>query len=133
MSNKEKYDAAFLEALEVKVVETDAITHDKMIALASHFPYVVTTLLMSVVADLSEQDQQLFKQLMGPGFKDTTRIAASSPEWGYDVCQNNLKHVNELLTIFENNITLVKGKLNQDSTALKTFFKDMQAVKKALN
>ncbi len=123
----------FLKKLLVNIVETDAKTHDKMIALASHFPYIVTTLIMSLVSELSEKDKLLFKELIGPGFKDTTRVAASSPEWGYDVCQHNIKNLHSLLTSLESNIENFKGKLSPNSKALKTFFDDMQQIKKILN
>lgn len=119
----------FLQSLHVTLVETDADTHDKMIALASHFPYVITTLIMNLVSDLPEKDQAIFKSIMGPGFKDTTRIAASSPEWGHDVSLHNITHLNTLLDKFGTHLNTFQDLLNTNPNALHTFFKEMQQMK----
>ena len=83
---------------------------------------------------LPKENQKLFKSILGPGFKDTTRIAASSPEWGYEVAKNNSEHVNELLDLFSENITDFKELLNHKTDEhLMTFFKDMKKIKDILN
>ena len=88
---------------------------------------------MSLVDDLPEDEQDIFKALLGPGFKDTTRISASSPDWGVDVCRNNISNVMVLLDKFEENITLFKDKLSVDNSALKHFFEQMREMKRFLN
>lgn len=123
----------FLKTLDVSLVETDADTHDKMIALASHLPYVITTLIISLVSTLSKDDQALFQSILGPGFKDTTRVSASSPDWGLDVCRHNIDHIDTLLTSFEKAITTFKDKLNTDTETLKPFFEEMKSLKKHLH
>ncbi|RAP31665.1 hypothetical protein DID76_02505 [Candidatus Marinamargulisbacteria bacterium SCGC AG-414-C22] len=124
----------FIQSLSVTVIETDQETHDQMIALASHFPYIVTTLLINLVKSLPKEKQTLFKTILGPGFKDTTRIAASSPEWGCEVTKNNSVNVNELLDLFLEHITDFKELLNHKTDEhLMTFFKDMKKIKDILN
>jgi prephenate dehydrogenase len=61
--------------LGAMVVEFDAGTHDEAVALVSHLPQVMSSLLAS---RLQGTDLRLLS-LAGNGLRDTTRIAASDP------------------------------------------------------
>ncbi|MCD4557181.1 prephenate dehydrogenase [Schaalia sp. lx-100] len=56
-------------------VEMDAHTHDRSVALVSHVPQLVSSLLASRLVDASSEALGL----AGQGLRDTTRIAASDP------------------------------------------------------
>lgn len=56
-------------------VEMEASTHDRSVALVSHVPQLVSSLLAARLADAPAQALAL----AGQGLRDTTRIAASDP------------------------------------------------------
>jgi prephenate dehydrogenase len=50
--------------------------HDECVALISHLPHLVAGNLVNTVA---EKNPRAF-EVVGPGFRDTTRVAGGSPE-----------------------------------------------------
>lgn len=73
---------ALLQALGFRLYEMDAATHDHRLALISHLPHIASFALAELAAD--EQDD-LLQSLIGGGFRDTTRIAASAPGLWTDI------------------------------------------------
>lgn len=68
---------ALLKEIGFRLFEMDARTHDHRLALISHLPHVASFALAELAA--MEHDG-LLKDLIGGGFRDTTRIAASAPK-----------------------------------------------------
>ena len=64
-----------------------AADHDRMFALVSHLPHIVAYALVGQIAGY--RDAQKLLAHTGGGFRDTTRIAGSSPEMWRDVCLSN--------------------------------------------
>ncbi len=69
------------------VLDMDPHLHDQILGAVSHLPHVAAFALMNALADL--RDQQLpsldLAGHSGGGLRDTTRIAASSPEMWRDI------------------------------------------------
>lgn len=61
--------------------------HDEVLAAVSHLPHVLAFALVGWLARRPDADE--FFDLAGPGFRDVTRIAASSPEMWRDICLAN--------------------------------------------
>lgn len=76
------------KAAGAEVTLMDADLHDKVFAAVSHLPHVAAFALMSAVADLNTGTKD-YLQFSGAGFRDFTRIAASSPEMWRDICLMN--------------------------------------------
>ncbi len=66
----------------------DAGMHDSIFAAVSHLPHVAAFAMMSAVSELKTGSED-YIQFSGAGFRDFTRIAASSPEMWRDVCLMN--------------------------------------------
>jgi prephenate dehydrogenase len=69
------------------VLTMDPHIHDQILGAVSHLPHVVAFALMNALADVRDQ-QVPFLDLTGHsggGLRDTTRIAASSPEMWRDI------------------------------------------------
>ncbi len=79
----------FLQALGFHVIALSAEDHDHAVGLASHYPYLMACLTMANAQKLGEATA--FDQVVSSGFRDTTRVAGSSPDWGTDVCLGNRK------------------------------------------
>jgi prephenate dehydrogenase len=76
------------KASGAEVTLMDADLHDRIFAAVSHLPHVAAFALMSAVADLNTGTED-YLQFSGAGFRDFTRIAASSPEVWRDICLMN--------------------------------------------
>jgi prephenate dehydrogenase len=71
--------AAVALACGAQPIRTSARRHDRAMALLSHLPQVVASLLAAAIPDLDAADLAL----AGQGFRDTTRLADSDPGlWG---------------------------------------------------
>ena len=96
------------------VISLDPFVHDWVLGSVSHLPHVAAFSLMNVLQDLQEQMPSPVNLLAysGGGLRDTTRIAASSPEMWRDICVANrqnlikmiesyIKHLEEFKTLLE--------------------------------
>jgi prephenate dehydrogenase len=75
------------ESVGAKVVTADALDHDRIFAAVSHLPHILAFALVSEIAARGNA-QELLGFAAG-GFRDFTRIAASSPEMWRDVSLQN--------------------------------------------
>ena len=79
---------ALLTAIGAFVVSVDASEHDRLIAAISHVPHVAASSLV-MLADAHKGGSEDPFQLVGGGFRDTTRIAAGDPAlWAGILCNN---------------------------------------------
>ncbi|MDE3076348.1 MAG: prephenate dehydrogenase/arogenate dehydrogenase family protein [Chloroflexota bacterium] len=92
------------------VVEAEA--HDLAVAATSHLPFVVSTALVGAVqGDLAG----LAGTVGSSGFRDTTRIAAGSPEMHADICHYNQPAITQWIERFQRQLENLKAQLSQDS------------------
>jgi prephenate dehydrogenase len=69
----------------------DAEEHDSYLAAVSHLPLVLSTALFSL-ASRSQAWPEL-APFAGPGFRDTTRLASSSPGMSHDISLTNRENL----------------------------------------
>ncbi|MEJ1086709.1 prephenate dehydrogenase [Microbacterium sp. Mu-80] len=90
-------DLALVEALALDVgampLEMTPQEHDRAVALTSHVPQVVASLLAGRLAEADEGSLRL----AGQGVRDTTRIAASAPELWVQILGANAEPVVDVL------------------------------------
>jgi prephenate dehydrogenase len=93
----------------------DPDLHDRILGAVSHLPHVVAFALVNAIAAIQEaqapsMDIQTFS---GGGYKDTTRIAASSPEMWRDIClwnrDNLVNHLETYETCLQKLKSLIKA------------------------
>ncbi|GHH92188.1 prephenate dehydrogenase [Streptomyces capillispiralis] len=75
-------------------VVMDADAHDRAVALVSHMPHLVS----SMVAARLQHAEEAAVRLCGQGIRDVTRIAASDPRMWIDILSANPGPVADLLT-----------------------------------
>lgn len=111
-SDKEALAAisALWETLGSVVVATDAEEHDRIFAAVSHLPHVIAYALVNTAADIDRS----YLKFSGQGFRDTTRIAASSPELWRDICLMNKRNLLEMIDIFKKNLDSISQYLRAD-------------------
>ncbi len=74
--------------------------HDKLVALTSHLPHIAAVSLVNTLGKADTIDRDL-KLVVGNGFRDTTRIASSSPEMWQEICVTNKKNILGVLSKFQ--------------------------------
>jgi prephenate dehydrogenase len=91
----------FWQSVGSVVKKISCVQHDAIYAAVSHLPHILSYALMASVVNSEDADQKLSH--VGAGFKDFTRIAASSPEMWRDICLGNrtavLKELDQYLLI----------------------------------
>ncbi len=65
--------------IDARVVSLPRESHDQAVAVVSHVPHMVASSLMRLALDHADENNALMRLAAG-GFKDTTRVAAGSPE-----------------------------------------------------
>lgn len=121
---------AFLEQLKFRVLVVSAQSHDEVMAAVSHLPYILSSLLVSAAKQFSEED---IRNGMGPGFRDTSRVSGSSPDWGADVSVMNAKNLIPLIDHVEKELADVRKLIDSgDHKGLVSFFSKTAMFRKAL-
>lgn len=85
------------------VVSTlDPFDHDYILGAVSHLPHVAAFALMEALAELQQTlgDTSKLLAYSGGGLRDTTRIAASSPEMWRDICLANQDNLVNMIDVY---------------------------------
>ena len=100
------------EAAGSTVVSMDPFLHDQVLGAVSHLPHVVAFSLMNALIEIQERTVPAANQDLlahaGSGLRDTTRIAASSPEMWRDICLWNRENLISVITIYERRLATLK-------------------------
>jgi prephenate dehydrogenase len=114
-SSKEAVDKVIsLWKLSGGLVEImDPFRHDEIFALVSHMPHIVAYALVNAV----ESTDPGCVEYSGGGFRDTTRIAASSPELWRDICMTNRENLLNVLDSFKGNLLKIEQCLKENDWA----------------
>jgi len=78
-----------------EVVSMDPMVHDWVLGAVSHLPHIAAFSLMHALEDLQKSTPEALSlwDFSGGGLRDTTRIAASSPEMWRDICLANRENL----------------------------------------
>ena len=79
--------------------------HDKIFSTISHLPHLLAFSLVDMITQRANANELL--KFAASGFKDFTRIAASSPEMWKDITLANKKFILDDIKHFENQIKLI--------------------------
>ncbi|SDK89435.1 prephenate dehydrogenase [Cryobacterium psychrotolerans] len=86
--------------LGATIVEMTAEDHDRSVALVSHVPQVVSTLMARRLTDAAASSLNL----AGQGLRDVTRVAASDPELWVQILGANAKPVRDILLAYRDDL-----------------------------
>lgn len=104
-------DLALVEGLALDVgampVEMTPEEHDRSVALVSHVPQLVASLLAGRFVDAPDESLRL----AGQGVRDTTRIASSAPELWVQILGANAQPVVDVLDAFADDLRAVASAL----------------------
>lgn len=111
----------FWQSVGAIVKQISVLQHDAIYAAVSHLPHILSYVMMTSVIHSEDAEQKL--DHVGAGFKDFTRIAASSPEMWRDICLGNrtaiLKELDQYLVILQHMRHLIA---NNDGAGIEKLF-----------
>lgn len=93
----------FLSGLGVRILALDPRRHDEALALTSHLPQLLSSTLMGFADEVAKEGDGL-PLLTAGGFRDMTRIAASSPDLWIDIVRENRSALLALVRKFQDSL-----------------------------
>lgn len=107
---------AFWTRIGATVKRLSPAEHDRIVAYISHLPHMLAYGLMGTVP-------KEYLEYAAQGFKDTTRIASSSPQMWSDICLSNIKPLVNSLDEMVKNLSQLRRSIDaKDEKALIEFF-----------
>jgi len=123
---------SFVTRLGARVISVDAHSHDEAVAIISHVPHVAAAALVDLAKSHAGESDELLRLAAG-GFKDTTRIAAGSPDLWTGICLDNASAVSdgldELAAVLTEFSTLVSA---GDVEGVRCWLENAAEVRRAL-
>jgi prephenate dehydrogenase len=111
----------FWKAVGARPLRVSPDLHDDLVSRSSHLPHVVAAELANYVLSPAHPKEQ--GMLCANGFRDTTRIASSSPEMWRDISLANRKNLARVLGVFIEDLQEFQLALEKEDTkAIKEFF-----------
>ncbi len=103
------------------LLEMSVAEHDSIFASVSHLPHVVAFALVDAILSMPNFQERL--SLAGPGFRDTTRIAASSSVMWRDICLSNREAILTSLSQYEKSLKALHEAIEQsDAETIEAIF-----------
>jgi prephenate dehydrogenase len=123
---------AFWETLGCRVRELGPQEHDEIVARVSHFPHLLAAALVQSVQDAGSHALQF----AGPGFRDTTRVAAGPPEMWTEILRTNRRAVQKsaeaMIEKLREVITLLDRDAPGDDLRMNEFLSQAKALRDTL-
>jgi prephenate dehydrogenase len=110
----------FWKALGCSVKTLAPLEHDEIVARISHLPHVVAAAVINVIC----HDDAQALNLVGPGFKDFTRIAGGPFEMWTEICLENRGEIGRALDQLIEELGKVRAAVeNADAVELRAMLK----------
>ena len=90
---------SFARAVGARPVRIEPARHDRLVAIVSHLPQVASTALMGLAATEEAGEPEILLLAAG-GFRDLTRLAASSPHLWSDILLANRAQVAAAIDLY---------------------------------
>jgi prephenate dehydrogenase len=135
----EKTDSKALEAVKAlwieagaRVVVMSADAHDHIFAAVSHLPHAAAFAMVNTVAEFHAGADN-YMAFSGAGFRDFSRIAASSPEMWRDICLLNGPNLIVMIERFQASLDKIKTAIGRkDADGLERLFRTSSELRRGL-
>lgn len=113
-----------------RVVQLSARVHDDLTARTSHLPHLLSALLVQTVA---RGGTESVRDLCGPGFRDTSRLADGSPEMWHDIIQTNRQAITMELHALRDELDLFLKRLEAgDGESVRAYLDESRVLRERL-
>ena len=102
-----------IEVIGANPVWVNAETHDRILAMTSHLPYLLSSVLTLITPETAAP-------FIGPGFRSSTRLADTPSSMMLGVLESNRDEILPALSRFQDQLTVIKNIfLENDAAKLK--------------
>jgi cyclohexadieny/prephenate dehydrogenase len=123
----------FWETLGAKVEVMEPRHHDMVLAVTSHIPHLIAFTIVGTASDLEQVTQSEVIKYSAGGFRDFTRIAASSPVMWRDIFLANREAVLDTLQRFSEDLSLLQRAIRLgDGETLFDLFSRTSAIRRGI-
>lgn len=117
------------KALGATVITMAPEKHDHIFSAVSHLPHLIAYAMINTVDAIDRS----YLEYCGQGFRDTTRIASSSPELWKDICLLNKENLIQMIPIFQKNLDAIGQYLKaEDSGSLEREFRKARTLREGI-
>lgn len=95
------------ESLMARPITIDPGEHDRIMAIVSHLPQLLSVALMHA-AQAADATHTMLETLAGRGFMDMTRLAASDYGMWKGILETNREAIEEAVALFERSLTRLR-------------------------
>jgi prephenate dehydrogenase len=107
----------FVESLPALPITIDPEEHDRIMAMASHLPQIISVALMHA-ALAGDAEHAMLDKLAGRGFLDMTRLAASDFGIWKGILETNKEAINQAINRFNKSLFLLSGDISGAKASL---------------
>ena len=108
--------ATWVEKIGARPVPMDPERHDRLVAVVSHLPQVASTALMGLAAAEEAGEPEILLLAAG-GFRDLTRLAASSPHLWSDILLANGDAIARAIDLYVERLTRLRNLIRRAEAA----------------
>jgi len=124
---------AFWKALKARVIRLRPEEHDLLVATASHVPHLAAAALARLLGSEGGRRPAVY-DVIGEGFRDSTRIAAGDPGMWRDICLNNREAIVQALDGFIRHLQEIRSAVAaEDAPAIEKQLAEGQAVRRRID
>ncbi len=120
-----------VKALDARPFFMDIAEHDRLVALISHLPFLISTVLARTILEASEVHPEVIAIASG-GFRDMSRLASSDPSMSSDFCVTNKDSLCDAVNLFLQHLDKVCNALQSSSGDLKPLLMEAKAFRDSL-
>ena len=116
-----------------KVQIMSAKNHDKILAITSHMPHLISYSIVSSSLNVNAKEKSQIIKFSAGGFRDFTRIAASDAIMWKDIFLNNKTNLLKIIKEFEKSLNLLKNYIKKNnSKKLQEIFLKTKEIRKLI-
>lgn len=91
----------------------EPVHHDKVLALVSHLPQLISYNIVATASDFEDVEKADVIKYSASGFRDFTRLASSDPTMWRDVCLHNKEAILEMLARFSEDLSSLRADIRR--------------------
>jgi prephenate dehydrogenase len=111
--------AALVSSLGAVPLQLSCEQHDRILARSSHLPHLLASALACVCSG-ADDDRQMVRAMVGPGFLGASRLAEASPEMVASFALANSTELTSALEEFGHEMALLAAALGTGEVALRS-------------
>lgn len=106
---------ALITGLGAHPVYLDVSTHDRIVALNSHLPHLLSFAFSNTI--LNDSESSLAREMAGGSFRDLIRVSASDPQLWSEIFVRNRAAIINVLARYQENLTVLKSAVETGDTS----------------